>query len=107
LKKVDEFFGQLFGLLITFIENDLTPQQKKIWILLAQEYPKQLTGVEIAGKIGSSKISKSIYQSLKDLEKNDLIIIEQPHPKVHAIKLNPNHTLSALLKEFCNFYGSK
>ncbi|MHA2364778.1 MAG: hypothetical protein ACXAC7_12560 [Candidatus Hodarchaeales archaeon] len=106
-KSLDSFLTKTFGLLVTFLENELSAQQKRIWFELASCYPKTLTGLEIADRIGSSKISKGIYKSIRALEERDLITLHQKHKKSYAINANENHVLTALLIEFIEMYGTR
>jgi len=90
VKKIDNIFSKLFGLLVLFLENDLSPQQRQIWFELSMNYQKNktLSGLEIAEKIGASKISKGVYASIRVLESRNLIVIHQTHPRAFAIQAN-------------------
>lgn len=102
----DNFLSKVYGLLVLFLSNDLTPQQRQIWFELSMQHPKTLSGLEIAQNIGASKISKGIYQSIRALDEKNLIRIHTPHPKAFAIQANESHSMSALLIELCKYYGS-
>ena len=102
----DNFLSKVYSLLVLFLSNDLTPQQRQIWFELSMQHPKTLSGLEIAGAIGASKISKGIYQSIRVLEERNLIRIHTPHPRAFAIQANESHSMSALLIELCKYYGT-
>ena len=55
-KKLDNVLNTIYGLLLTFLSDELTPQQRQIWLVLAREYPDQSTGIALARKIGSSEL---------------------------------------------------
>ena len=103
--KLDNLLNKVYGLLMTFLSDELTPQQRQIWFTLAQQYPDPSAGVELARKIGSSELSKAVYKSILVLQEKNLIIIHQTHPRVMAIQANPDHPLTRLLIDFCEFYG--
>ncbi len=106
-EKIDTIFSKLFGLLVLFLENDLTPQQRQIWFELCMNYgnEKTMSGLEIAEKIGASKISKGVYASIRVLESRNLIRIHQSHPRAFAIQANEKHSMTALLIDLCKHYG--
>ena len=101
-KKLDNLLANSFGLLVTFLSNELTAQQRQIWLTLAQHYPDPKSGSELA-----SKISKSIYKSIEVLKNKDLITVHEPHPRTFSIQANPNHPLTRMLIDYCTYYGNK
>lgn len=106
-ESLDSLLGTTFGLLFTFLSNELSAQQRQIWLALAQYYPEPKSGSELALITGSSKSSKSIYKSIEVLRKKNLIIVHQPHPRTFSIQINPEHPLSELLIEYCSYYGKR
>ena len=105
--ELDKLLSKSFGLLLTFLSNELTAQQRQIWLVLAQHYPDPKSGSELATITGSSKISKSIYKSIDVLKQKELIIVHQPHPHTFSIQANPSHPLTNILIEFCSYYGKR
>ncbi len=106
-KDLDLLLSTTFGLLLTFLSNELTAQQRQIWLTLAQYYPDPKSGSELATITGSSKVSKSIYKSIDVLKEKNLIIVHQPHPHTFSIQANPSHPLTNILIEFCSYYGKR
>ena len=106
-KNFDLLMSTTFGILLTFLSNELTPQQRQIWLTLAQYYPDPKSGAELASITGSSKSSKSIYKSIEGLKNKDLIIVHQPHPHAFSIQANPNHPLTSTLIDFSSYYGKR
>ena len=104
---LDTLLAKLYGLLLVFLSNELSPQQRQIWLALAQFYPDPKSGAELASITGSSKLSKSIYKSIEVLKEKELIIVHQPHPKTYSIQANPDHPLTEILIDFCSYYGKK
>lgn len=106
-KELDTLLSTTFGILLTFLSNELTTQQRQIWLTLAQYYPDPKSGSELATITGSSKVSKSIYQSIDVLKQKDLIIVHQPHPHTFSIQANPSHPLTSILIDYCSYYGKR
>ena len=106
-KEFDTLLSTTFGILLTFLSNELTAQQRQIWLTLSQYYPDPKSGSELASITGSSKISKSIYKSIEILKQKDLIIVHQPHPHTFSIQANPSHPLTNILIELCSYYGKR
>lgn len=106
-KELDVLLANSYGLLLSFLTNELTAQQRQIWMTLAQFYPEPKSGSELATITGSSKISKSIYKSIEVLKQKELIIVHQPHPRTFSIQANPEHPLTKLLIDFSNYYGPR
>ena len=104
---LDNVLSQVYGLLMSFLTDELSPQQRKIWFNLAEIYPNTYSGIDLAQKIGSSKISKSIYQSIKILEQKSLILVDRKHPKNMVIQANYDHSMTKLLIELANQYAIK
>ena len=106
-KNIDLLLTKTFGIIVTFLSNELTVQQRQIWFTLAQYYPEPKSGSELATIIGSSKVSKSIYKSIETLKNKNLIIVHQPHPRTFSIQANPSHPLTEILIDFCSYYGKR
>ena len=104
-KSLDKLLANTFGIMLTFLSNELTAQQRQIWLSLAQCYPDPKSGAELALLTGSSKSSKSIYKSIDALKSKDMIIVHQPHPKTFSIQANPDHPMTRILIDFCTYYG--
>ncbi|MFV2014355.1 MAG: hypothetical protein ACC656_02915 [Candidatus Heimdallarchaeota archaeon] len=106
-QSLDMLLSKIFGLLLTFLSNELTPQQRQIWLSLAEHYPDPKSGSELATIIGSSKSSKTIYKSIEVLKRKELIVVHHPHPRTFSIQANPKHPLTEILVDFCSYYGKK
>ena len=103
--NLDVLLSKIFGLLVMFLDDEITPQQRQIWFMLCQNYPQTHTGLEIADGIGASKISKGIYSSIRALQKLKLITIDESHPRTFSVQANSDHTMSRVLIELCSYYG--
>jgi hypothetical protein len=106
-KNLDQLLSSTFGILLSFLTNELTAQQRQIWLTLAQFYPDPKSGSELATITGSSKASKSIYKSIDVLKRKQLITVHQPHPRTFSIQANPSHPLTEILIDFCSYYGTR
>ncbi|MFW9994790.1 MAG: hypothetical protein ACFFD4_22300 [Candidatus Odinarchaeota archaeon] len=103
--KLDNLLSNVFGLLILFLGDELSPQQRQIWLTLALQYPKPCSGAELARIIGASQVSKAIYKSIDELKERDLISIHHMG-RVKAIQANAGHPLTATLIDLSKYYGS-
>lgn len=106
VKNLDTFLSRVFGLLLMFLDDEITPQQRQIWYMLCLNYPKSHSGLEIADSIGASKISKGIYNSIRALEDLNLINIDASRPRVFSVTANHEHTMSKVLIDLCMYYGN-
>ncbi|MHA1982841.1 MAG: hypothetical protein ACW967_00705 [Candidatus Hodarchaeales archaeon] len=106
-QEVDQLLANVYGLILLFLGDELTPQERQAWLYTTIVYPKPCTGVEIARNIGSSETSKTIYKSIENLNRKRLVIINQLHPRVFSIQANKDHPLTNLLIDFNEYYGEK
>jgi exopolysaccharide biosynthesis predicted pyruvyltransferase EpsI len=106
-QEVDQLLANVYGLILLFLGDELTPQERQAWLYTTRVYPKPCTGVEIARSIGSSETSKTIYKSIENLKQKRLVIINQLHPRVFSIQANKDHPLTHLLIDFNEYYGEK
>lgn len=104
-KQVDKLLSQTYGLLLTFLGDELSPQQRQIWLLLAKTHPEVMSGTELARQIGASSVSKTIYRSIDALKQKGLVTVHQPHPRAMEVRANPGHPLTFLLVDFGTYYG--
>ncbi|MHA2295571.1 MAG: hypothetical protein ACXAEU_19495 [Candidatus Hodarchaeales archaeon] len=102
---LDDLLSKIYGLIILFLGDELTPQQRQIWLTLANQYPKPCSGAELAREIGSSQVSKTIYKSIDELVARDLVSTHQLG-QVKANQANAEHPLSAALIDLSKYYGS-
>lgn len=85
--------------------NDL---KRKIILALAHIYPRSLSGVQLSKIIGYSGKAKTLYRGILDrLAEEELILLDRLTPKMHAIRINHEHTLMKLLIDICNQYGDQ
>lgn len=107
IHEVDQLLANVYGLILLFLGDELTPQERQAWLYITKVYPKPCTGVEIARSIGSSETSKTIYKSIDNLKQKRLAIVNQLHPRVFSIQANIKHPLTQLLIDFNEYYGER
>jgi len=105
-KKLDILLSKIYGLLLMFIDDEITPQQKAIWLMLCSNHPKSHSGLEIAESIGASKISKGIYSSIRALERLNLINVDSSHPRIFSVTANRDHKMTKALMDLSSYYGN-
>ena len=103
-KTLDDVLSTTFGILLTFLGDDLSPQQRMIWLAASQVFPKASTGINLAKRTGSSTVSKAVYKSINILNAKGLIRVDQPHPRVLSVQANPDHPMPKVLIDLCNYY---
>ena len=88
--------------------SSLNETRRAILLALAHIYPKSVSGVQLSRLIGYSGKSRSLYRGvLNHLKDNEMILIDQLTPKLHAIRINHEHPLLDVLVDLCRKYGEE
>lgn len=86
--------------------SSLNDTRRAIIQALAHVYPRSVSGVQLSRLIGYSGKSRSLYRGvLSHLQENNMILIDQLTPRLHAIRINNEHSLLGILVEMCRKYG--
>jgi hypothetical protein len=88
--------------------SSLNDTRRAILLALAHIYPKSVSGVQLSRLIGYSGKSRSLYRGvLNHLRDNEMILVDQLTPKLHAIRINNEHPLLEVLVDLCRKYGEE
>lgn len=88
--------------------SSLNETRRAILLALAHIYPRSVSGVQLSRLIGYSGKSRSLYRGvLNHLKENEMILIDQLTPKLHAIRINNEHPLLVVLVDLCRKFGEE
>jgi hypothetical protein len=88
--------------------SSLNETRRAILLALAHIYPRSVSGVQLSRLIGYSGKSRSLYRGvLNHLRENEMILVDQLTPKLHAIRINNEHPLLVVLVDLCRKHGQE
>ncbi len=86
--------------------SSLNETRRAILLALSHVYPRSVSGVQLSRLIGYSGKSRSLYRGvLTHMKEDDMILIDELTPRLHAIRINSEHPLLSVLVELCREYG--
>ncbi len=86
--------------------SSLNETRRAILLALSHMYPRSVSGVQLSRLIGYSGKSRSLYRGvLTHMKEDNMILIDELTPRLHAIRINSEHPLLSVLVGLCREYG--
>ncbi|WP_455464764.1 hypothetical protein [Candidatus Hodarchaeum mangrovi] len=96
-----------YSSIVYLFTTPLSFHKRLILMQLIAIYPQGLSGIDIARTLGISVKSKSIYNDLKALEKDNLVMLDEIHSRMKLAYANADNKLVQRMIELVQLHGEK
>jgi hypothetical protein len=106
-KQLYEVTQEYYASIIFLFTTPLTFHQRLVLMYLIAVFPKRCSGVDIARALDISIQSKSIYRDLKALQNQELILLDEVHPRLKMAFANEENLMIARIIELFQIHGKE
>ena len=96
-----------YASIVYLFTTPLSFHKRLILMQLIAIFPQGLSGIDIARTLGISVKSKSIYNDLKALEKDNLVKLDEIHSRMKLAYANADNKLVLRMVELVQLHGDK